>query len=549
MDLDYSAQDVARCDLCKTAIVESYCDICHVNLCKPCIGGHISDDYDKHKIVPFQLRRSTPIYPKCEIHSRKTCKYQCKDCSIFLCTDCFASKQHSKEHKLLKLEDVFSKKKNKIQSDTEEIEKYVLPVYKDIASKIEKQIADIDGDYKKVAEEMSKQREKLHREIDNAMNQKEIEIGVNKRKHLAVLKKKLNEIKKAQSILQKTLYDLNEMMDSNEVCQTINYISKIQELSKLPPIIRVKIPIFIPKPINKEELGCLIGKLTPLSTTFDERVFTVKAAKELLDVPKVINTIQTRHGNLRSVTCLNEEEIWTSGAAADIISFNNQTLTKVLKTKSGNAPTGIAVDNGGALLYSDWRNQTVYKVENRHAKKIISLQGWTPTELCVTTSGDLLVTMFSDDKTQSKVVRYSGSTVKQTIQFDDDGDPLYSGNEYIKFITENRNLDICVADCGAGVVVVVNHAGKLQFIYNGHPSLNKDNPFNPLGITTNSQGHILTADGDNHCIHVLDSEGHTLLFIENCDLEYPLGLCVDNNDNLFVCENLKAIVKQIRYLK
>ena len=106
-----------------------------------------------------------------------------------------------------------------------------------------------------------------------------------------------------------------------------------------------------------------------------------------------------------------------------------------------------------------------------------------------------------------------------------------------------------MADCGAGVVVVVNHTGKLQFIYNGHPSLNKDNPFNPLGITTDSQGHILTADGDNHCIHVLDSEGHTLLFIENCDLEYPLGLCVDINDNLFVCENLKAIVKQIRYLK
>ena len=51
MDPKYSAQDVARCDLCKTAIAQSYCDFCHVNLCKPCIGEHLTDEYVKHKIV------------------------------------------------------------------------------------------------------------------------------------------------------------------------------------------------------------------------------------------------------------------------------------------------------------------------------------------------------------------------------------------------------------------------------------------------------------------------------------------------------------------
>nr|XP_034305023.1 uncharacterized protein LOC109620410 [Crassostrea gigas] len=554
MDPHSSAQDVHRCDLCETAIVHSYCDFCHVNLCKPCIGDHISDGYDKHKIVPFQERRSTLIYPKCETHSQKNCKFQCKDCNnIFVCSSCMASEQHGR-HKFVEVTEVFKKKKDDIKKDTQEFENHISPTYEEIALDLENQLANLDGGYKKITTTMSKQGEQWHREIDIVINKIKTELSEIKEKHRDILQKHLNEIKQIQSLIKETLQTIRKIEKSTEVSTTIEYSSKIREFSKLPPKVHVSLPTFIPKPIDPKKLYSLFGQITPLSTATEENVLSLNQPKtsvrELLDEPKLVATIQTGHEKLRSVTCLNEDRIWTSGQTNDIKCFNIKgSLLQTIKTKSEEWPNDIAVDSGGNLLYCDGTDRTVNIVKNGQTEVLIKLQGWKPINLCVTSTGDLLVTMYSDDWTQSKVVRYSGSKEKQTIQFDDEGKPLYSGNGKIKYITENRNHDICVADGVAGAVVVVNQDGKLRWRYTGHPSVTKNEPFEPIGITTDSQSRILTADSDNHCIHILDQNGQFLRYIDNCDLEDPFGLCVDNNDNLFVCEVYKGNVKKIKYLK
>ncbi|XP_062605968.1 uncharacterized protein LOC134267777 isoform X1 [Saccostrea cucullata] len=302
-----------------------------------------------------------------------------------------------------------------------------------------------------------------------------------------------------------------------------------------------------------------INQISPLlfcSPTLPPGGMTLKEAgssppvKQLLDEPETVTTIDTGYKEyLAHVACLSDEEIWTRGNddVMKLYSINQGSLLKSITTKSGKPPYDIAVTPSGDLVYTDNGDRTVNIVKNEEIEEVIRLQNWRPQGVCSTSSGDLLVIMHSDDSKQSKVARYSGSTEKQTIQFDDKGKPLYSTGLHDRYLAENRNLDICVSESRIGEVVVVNQAGKLRFRYTGHDPTPNNEPFNPGGITTDSQGHILTTDQINNCLHIIDQDGQFLRYI-NCGVISPWGLCTDTNDNLFLAYPMKRQVMKIKYL-
>jgi DNA-binding beta-propeller fold protein YncE len=226
----------------------------------------------------------------------------------------------------------------------------------------------------------------------------------------------------------------------------------------------------------------------------------------------------------------------------NLLNLRGELITSI-QAESGNWPWDIAVTRDGGLVYTDPGNKTINLVKDKQIQAIITLREWCPLFICHTLSDDLMVIMRDNDRTESKVVRYSGSIEKQNIQFDDQGPPLYSSNFDLKYTSENKNLDIYVADHYANAIVVVNQSGKLRFRYTGHPSDTKY-VFGPIGITTDSQSHILTADS-NHRIHILDKDRQFLHYIQNCDLHRPWGLCVDTKDNLFVADNPWISLKSV----
>lgn len=79
----------------------------------------------------------------------------------------------------------------------------------------------------------------------------------------------------------------------------------------------------------------------------------------------LVKTIQTRYEYLSDITCLNGEQMWTSGESSNIKSLNTKrSRLKTIQTKLKPCPSDKVVDSDGHLLYSDWTAGTVCKVKN-----------------------------------------------------------------------------------------------------------------------------------------------------------------------------------------
>lgn len=287
MDPCNSAQDVVRCNLCETPVPLLYCDICHINLCKTCVGDHILDESKLHIVVPVKHRQSIPCYSICSEHTSKLCELHCEQCDIPICVQCVFSKTH-KAHDAVDISKFVERKKKALQADLEELGKTIHPKYQEIASTISVQKADLKRNTERLITALNKRGDDWHREIDDVISKLKTDIENTELNHLTFLKKEEDKINHTLSEITQSIVKLKELLDTNDACLLSKYKSRNAEFRRLPPKLIVYLPSLSFQRIDKKHLFQQFGSLSALSITTEARFYTLKAPETNIPYSEIL---------------------------------------------------------------------------------------------------------------------------------------------------------------------------------------------------------------------------------------------------------------------
>ncbi|XP_048745881.2 E3 ubiquitin-protein ligase TRIM71-like [Ostrea edulis] len=545
MDPHNRAQDVLRCDLCEENVVQMHCDTCLVKLCKTCVGDHISsEECEDPKVVRFQSRKCVPVYPTCALHDSKRCEMHCQQCTVPICFICATSEKHA-GHRFKNIVDIFDEKKREFEKKIKDLQENIRVKRADQASKMEKRIADLEKECTALLDTVSKHGEELKRKIDQIVKEVQSEIESIRKNHVELLITTRTEVQQNLTEIDREVSSLNETLDSNDINKVFHFTpnNKIYKNLSDDPVLTM--PVFSTKRIVSVQLREMFGTLSDIVTKP-----TAITKVRLMETPVIVHRIATGYFHLYGVAFLDRIGIWATGDAQQIKLFdvNDKSIKKSIDTKLSGEKL-VLVTNQGHLLYAGKGGRTIHIVKREQSEELISLHGWGVRDFCITSADDILVVMTSvNNGRETRVVRYHGREEKEIIQFESKEKPLYSVGGNSKYICENRNFDICVADRDACAVVVVSQGTKLRFRYEGNPSSLRKTEFKPKGIATDSLSNILVSDLDNACVHVVDQNGKFLTFID-CPRVRAWGLCVGLDNYLYVADNASGDVIKIRYLQ
>ncbi|XP_062578811.1 E3 ubiquitin-protein ligase TRIM71-like [Saccostrea cucullata] len=544
------------CDLCENEPAQSFCRTCSGNLCDKCTTEHKSKKiFFRHDVVKMTLTRQIEKdgYGYCSQHPESKYELCCHECTMPVCTKCIAGVHNG--HKMTDISSAYIEAKGKITSKVERMETSHYAKQRKQLDDLDNILNDINKRTNNVEQAVlsrSKELADLVHEIEKEVLQK---ISKEKEDAFKLILSYKEEITEHLSSLRTLQNMMLQERDSKCMTDLILYTKNNLEVSSdekkflkfdlTPSVLNVTKQF-------PDELRHLFGLYLPSTMVVKGRKQIMKSAKEVARFKSAI-----QHPIGLACSPLNVDLTWIRGDEAEIkkvdIQGNEKATVKTL-TKLGR-PSGLIELDDESIFFSDLDNKMVKRLSKDLQEEATMRFDWYPMGLCISRSGHILLCaaflpwQATDASDRGKVLRMSfkGVTLQEIMK---DGEEKHLYCRPI-CISENINQDICVSDVYKHSIVVVDRTGLFRFVYSGGGFYENREDFEPTEIDTDSLGNIAAADVMNNLVHLVDINGNLLKYLLTTKdgISEPRGLKVDNEDRIWITEEMSGYVKIFKYLE
>lgn len=528
---------------------ECVCKTCGENFCEKCKRQHLKSKSTKnHQLSPLAFSDRD----ECVLHTTHTYDMCCKDCDVPVCVKCVT--ENHVGHVFVEKEMLYQQKKDTVLSIISTLKNKLVPKCKDTHNQVLENItnckqvmANIRGRIRDTAQEI--------KSLVDAVLEKNM--ATLERMEISLLQKLLSEestISDQLTLLTDKLDDLEYRYQNCTPAQLMLTADTKLPLKEenIPYPKQLTLPEYHSKSIPEDKISRLFGEIIESPDAMEVPITPVHDLGNLYNnmtfpVQKVIGFAPSDIQYGRHISCMRNSCAWISDRLSNMTLVNIQGTTLdtfSIKSKGDGYHCATMTNN---LLYIDKAMKRISKLLPKE-KKVESLFSIPKTWAAISIHSswineDILIGMHN--KQEAKIVRFE-STGKEleTIQRNSKtGEDLYC---YPHYITEGPTGDVCASDFEKFSVITVNRKGEYKFTYKGP----KKAQFFPHGICTDKVGNILVCD--NQCkyrIHMLDPDGVFLRFLLSKDdgILEPLGLCIDDCNNLWLGQRGKEFVSVFKY--
>ncbi|XP_056001465.1 uncharacterized protein LOC130048581 [Ostrea edulis] len=524
-----------------------------MNLCVDCVSVHVEKLKTlKHDIVPYQDRDVKFTFPLCAQHSNQRCEAQCQQCDVQVCMKCIIS--NHKGHAIGEIPNIFNIQRLGIEKDTSELEKVLIPKYKQNEKDVDAKILKVTQEHEEMENEGGKLRCFWHQEVKRIFDTIRSNVRSSKDDQTTSLKAHQAKVRDEVIKMTKTLQHNKEILLSNKVLDVTNYKSQINEYRDMPKLSDVDIPALKTNVLLGQEIRIAFGDfeaaLTQVMASDLSTTFPHLPKKDLLNPVLILTNVATAVKPLFRIAIAGTNEIWVSGIQDKTIRRYNIKGIEVdtVTTSCPQQPDDISVTRNGDLIFTDCYHRDVKMVKNGKITTLFSTPWrWHPRGICCTKSGGFLVSVLHVDMKHRKILRYQENTLKQEIEKDEQGNPILVEGNLMVFLAESNNGDICCSDPNARVMLIMDRYGHVRCRYDGQKSL-REKPFDPAVIVTDSANLIFVADCNNECVHILNQDGNFLICLIKIG-SMPATLDLDKQGRLWVGLRDEGQVNVIQYFK